>query len=106
MRVHLPSGETGVRIELEIDATRILQSDFELWHYVMNGWYLPESLADERAFDARPDRRRIEPSWRRIFDLARCHRRYSGPRAGRSIQGTTWELRPGDVRGAGAFTAR
>ncbi len=105
-RGHLPAGAAGVRIELEIDSARILQSDFELWHYVLNGWFLPANLAEERAFDAHPDRRRISPSWQRIFELAVTHRRYSGPRAGRSIQGVTWELRPGDVRGAVAFTAR
>jgi hypothetical protein len=105
-RGHLPAGAAGVRIELEIDSARILQSDFELWHYVLNGWFLPENLAEERAFDAHPDRSRIAPSWRRIFDSAGANRRYAGPRADRSIQGVTWELRPEDVRRVVAFTAR
>ena len=66
-RGHLRTGTRGVRIELELDDERVLRSDFELWHYVLNGWYLPSSLADERRFDARPDRRRIAPSWQRVL---------------------------------------
>ncbi len=105
-RGHLPPGTPGVRLELELDESRLLRSDFELWHYVLNGWYLPGSLADELEFDARPDRRRIEPSWQRIFDLEWRDRRYTGTRSEKSIQGVTWELRPGDVRSATCFVAR
>jgi hypothetical protein len=105
-RGHLPTGTRGVRIELEVDESRVLRSDFELWHYVLNGWYLPGSLADERDFDRRPDRRRIEPSWQRIFDLGWRNSRYTAAYAAKSIQGVTWELRPGDVRGTTTFNAR
>ena len=84
----------------------MLRSDFELWHYVLNGWYLPRSRADERDFDARPDRRRIAPSWGRIFDLDWSNRRYVAAREAKSIQGTIWELRPEDVRRSVHFTAR
>jgi hypothetical protein len=105
-RGHLPQGSMGVRIELEIDGAHVLRSDFDLWHYVLNGWYLPGSLADERDFDAHPDRRRIEPSWQRIFDLGWSNRRYTVAGGEKSIQGVTWELRPEDVRGATGFRAR
>lgn len=105
-RGHLPPGTPGVRLELELDESRLLRSDFELWHYVLNGWYLPDSPADERDFDARPDRPRVEPSWQRIFDLDRRDRRYMAGRESKSIQGVIWELRPDDVRGATDFVAR
>ncbi len=105
-RGHLPQGSAGVRIELELADDRVLRSDFDLWHYALNGWYLPESPADENKFDACPDRCRIAPSWRRIFDLEWHDRRYTVAREEKSIQGVTWELRPEDVRGATAFTAR
>ncbi|MBK6351506.1 MAG: DUF3841 domain-containing protein [Steroidobacteraceae bacterium] len=105
-RGHLPTGTCGVRIELDLDDARLLLSDFELWHYVLNGWYLPTSLADEGPFNARPDRRRIAASWKRVFDLDWLNRRNTAARSASSIQGVTWELRPGDVRGATTFTAR
>ena len=105
-RGHLPTGATGVRIELELDEERVLCSDFDLWHYALNGWYLPESLADEFEFEARPDRRRIRPSWRRMFNLEWRNRRYTVSRAEKSVQGTIWELRPGDVLQSSSFVAR
>lgn len=103
---HLPAGANGVRIEIELDEERVLRSDFGLWHYALNGWYLPQSLVDECEFDARPDRRRIRPSWRRMFDLEWCDRRYTTARADKSIQGVIWELRPQDVRRSTGFVAR
>ena len=39
-RGHVPQGELGVRLELDIDPNRALFSDFEQWHYALNYWYL------------------------------------------------------------------
>lgn len=105
-RGHLPSGTAGVRLELDIEPERLLCSDFELWHYVLNGWHLPASRAEERAFDARPDPRRREASWQRVFDLDWRHPRYADARAAKSIQAVAWELRPDDLHGATLFVAR
>jgi hypothetical protein len=100
---HLPPGVAGVRLELDVDASRLLPSDFELWHYALNGWYLPASRGDERAFEARPDPARVAPSWQRIFDLAWSNRRYTVPAAQKSIQAVLWELRPADLRAVTSF---
>lgn len=102
---HLPPGIPGVRLELEIEASRLLPSDFELWHYALNGWYLPASLGDERAFDARPDPSRVAPSWQRAFDLGWSNRRYAVPTAQKSIQAVLWELHPADLRAFTPFRA-
>ena len=40
---YLPKGEPGVRLELRVADDRVLLSDFDLWHYVLNYWYLPKS---------------------------------------------------------------
>ena len=40
---HLRKGENGIRIEFECCAEAALLSDFGLWHYVLNYWYLPET---------------------------------------------------------------
>lgn len=105
-RSHLPPGTAGVRLELRIEPARLLCSDFELWHYVLNGWHLPSSDSDERSFDASPDQGRREASWQRIFDLDGQHPRYARARAAKSIQGVLWELRPGDLRSTTTFVAR
>ena len=92
-----------MRLELEVEAARLLPSDFELWHYALNGWYLPASLDDERAFDASPEPARVASSWQRIFDLAWSNRRYAAPRPEKSIQAVLWELRPDDLRAVTTF---
>jgi len=48
---HLARGERGVRVELEVADGRVLLSDFDLWHYVLNYWYLPKSEKDGEAFE-------------------------------------------------------
>lgn len=103
---HLPRRTDGVRIELELAPERLLLSDFELWHYVLNGWYLPRSASDERRHESCADRRVIEASWHRIFDLSWSDPRYTPPLAKKSVQGVLWELRPTDVRRVDRFVAR
>lgn len=92
---HLRKGTPGVRFELEIPDERVLCSDFEAWHFVLNQEYLPTDPDDYRAFEAeweawhtwmtqvglykghpavrnsfqREHKERIESSWERVFDL-------------------------------------
>ena len=54
---HLLKGERGVRIEFRVSDRLILLSDFDLWHYVLNYWYLPESQKDDEAFESELSRR-------------------------------------------------
>lgn len=120
---HFPRGSPGVRIEMDIDEKRVLLSDFVLWHYVLNYWYLPHSFRDEREFQRDlkvagmcyfktqplPDKtwhQKIEKSWERIFDLSWANRRYASKRDEKSIQGVMWELQYKDVHVVDAFIAR
>src|SRR5437016_2513700 len=48
---HLPKGRRGVRIEFEIAGQLVLLSDFDLWHFPLNYWYLPASEQDDKAFE-------------------------------------------------------
>jgi len=120
---HLPKGEAGVRIEFECSNGEALLSDFGLWHYVLNYWYLPETEADGNGFDAELARHglsffdskpladphyheRIEKSWERIFDLDWCEDELAFPKAQKSIQATVWELNLDQVRNVKNFKAR
>ena len=114
-RAHLPRGARGVRLELKVPPGRVLLSDFELWHYVINGWYLPANRADERRFEraatsALPPRhrvRQIETSWERIFELEVARSPYyTAPPSKRSVQAVFWELRVEDVVKVDEFVAR
>jgi len=122
-RGHLPTGTQGVRIEVELDEGRVLLSDFELWHYALNYWYLPTSVRDGREFDRKlktaglcyyrtkplpniEHRVQIERSWERIFDLRWENRAFTAKREDKTIQGVVWEIRRDDVRDVVEFIAR
>ena len=83
---HLPRGTSGVRVEFLVSSDRVLLSDFEAWHAVLNCWYLSLSEAESENRDSRCERAGIKicwenwpppapfkevlmRSWERIFDL-------------------------------------
>ena len=120
---HLPKGTAGVRMELEMPEDQLLLSDFDLWHYVLNYFYLPSSQRDAQKFDARikkagldyyrtkplPDANfhaEIERSWERVFDIDRPKSAYARKREDKIIQGVTWELKLSDVQAVTQFIAR
>ena len=120
---HLPKGQRGVRIEFEQSDKGVLLSDFDLWHYVLNYWYLPRTVADGEAFEAelsehnlsffemkplpvRAYHQRIEDSWDRIFDLDWAEEEISDPFSKKSIQATFWKLHFDQIRDVQFFTAR
>lgn len=99
---HAPSGTPLVLIEFELPDDQVLLSDFELWHYVLNDWYVAARVWRDRTYP--PDVR--ERSWRRIFDLDRIIVDLAGPRSGRSIQATVWQVPMSVVRRVRPFVAR
>ena len=124
---YLAKNERGVRVELEIADDRVLLSDFDLWHYVLNYWYLPTSEKNGILFEKKlanagvsshgcdhqrslPNRyhREVERSWERIFDVNWADRGHAiaSPPRNKSIQATFWELFVDDVADAQEFTAR
>ena len=122
-RGHLEPGTKGVRIELQYPSDRAVLSDFSLWHYVLNYWYLPTSAQDGDAFEREladrglsfytrkplPDaayHSAVESSWDRIFDLDWTEIDVSVPRPQKSIQATVWEINLQQVRDFRPFTAR
>jgi hypothetical protein len=120
-RGHLPHGHAGVRIAF--DPPKVLLSDFELWHYVLNYWYLPASWSEGEAFAAElaerglslhatkplPDagyHRRIVQSWARIFDVSWTADGIALAPGAKRIQATFWELKLEQVRDVKHFVAR
>ncbi|GGG61298.1 DUF3841 domain-containing protein [Hymenobacter glacieicola] len=49
-----------VLLRLEVNEARVLASDYNAWHYVLNGWHL--QLYDNEPVD-------MEASWERVFDF-------------------------------------
>ena len=121
----LPPGQPGMRITFEVEAEKVLLSDFALWHHVLNGWYLGASLEDDAVFEQERQalgiryplghsnangifEQRVRTSWQKIFDLDWCdHDQYiSLPPPQKSIQATFWALQREQVLKAEYFCGR
>jgi hypothetical protein len=101
-------------LELKINPTRVLASDFHLWHYALNGWPLTRSFAASEALDLAleslglnyfrqkplpaPHQQVFESSWRHIFNLG-FHQddEPCEPFSDRKVQAVFWELRFSDI---------
>lgn len=99
-------GEKRVLLSLEIPETKVLLSDFDGWHAVLNEWYQADDEADWYRFDAlektlSPQMRRklIEESWHKIFDWQKLPDEYA-------VQGVTWQILPTYVIDYKIFTCR
>jgi hypothetical protein len=120
---HIPTGETAVLIEFHVEASEVLLSDFELWHYVLNYWYLPHSNKDEARFDAilasltadtpsevptsnQAFHAKIRKSWEKIFDIHWACPDIASEFAQKQIQATLWQLNRNQIRNSTIFKAR
>lgn len=109
---HAPSGTRAVLIEFDIAEDQVLLSDFDLWHYVLNQWYLPQTaqeatdILEDAAVTVECDRQTREASWQSIFDLDWSLTDISVPRREKSIQATLWQVPLSSVRSAKPFRAR
>jgi hypothetical protein len=118
---HLPRGNRGVRLELELDPAEVLLSDFDAWHVVLNRGYLALSEKEEEAWyqhfeESVPDRwawplpepwhSDILSSWERIFDLEALATSKYWQAGLHYIQATFETLRLADVCHVTSFVAR
>lgn len=97
-----------VVLKLSLPSEQIVLSCFDLWHFVLNKWYVWASELDEQEFDramknaeegsvaALQLQRRMEESWSAIFELDQTAVDM-GPFEAKSIQGCFWTLRLADV---------
>ena len=119
------TGDKGWLVEVEVADERVLLSDFHLWHFVLNNWYLP--MSEEEARVAEDDnlvgewevrvKQRIKElenegfdwlkavhmayeevygkSWEQIFDMGYAIGDYTYD--DKELQATIWELRKEDI---------
>jgi hypothetical protein len=92
-----------VVLQMSIPAQHVVPSCFDLWHYVLNRWYVSSSEEDEVDFDhARNSTEkgtpagalleaRLRESWPAVFDLDRTIPG-QGPFETKSFQGCFWNL--------------
>jgi hypothetical protein len=99
----LSGHEDPVVLKLSIPSNLIALSCFDLWHFVLNRWYVPASDEDDADFDSALEmaeegseavlqlEERLRKSWSVIFQLDQCQVDM-GPFEGKSIQGCFWTL--------------
>ena len=94
------------RIELEVAASRVLLSDFEAWHMVLNHSYVSLSEKEYDEFYAKVKKhpwpkhleRKMHKSWERIFNMEAGDPEWNGKPEEKSVQACLWEIRLDDVK--------
>ena len=104
LRSHSSFGQKGqkmVMLEVEIPDDKVVLSDFDSWHCVLNNSYPYSSAHSEKEFDklskwleslSENERQiEIEKSWDSIFDITQFKNEFA--ENGAWIQATIWELK-------------
>ena len=108
-------GTKCVCIELEIPDNKVLLSDYDAWHAVLNKWWIDDSTNEEEWdknhdwFDTLSFEERkvlMEKSWEKIFDIELREDPTNWDSNGKYIQAVFWELRKEYVKKAQYFTAK
>jgi hypothetical protein len=113
--------QTQVLLSLDVEDNRVLLSDYDAWHFVLNYWYLAkprQAQLFERQLHAKgldfyrhkplPDKLahdQLQASWEQIFDLRKARTILDFSAKRQIIQATFWELRARDVVHATLFGA-
>lgn len=107
-----PKGQNMVMLEVEIPDDKVVLSDFDNWHYVLNNSYSYSMAHSEKEFDeiderldSLPEDERqieIEKSWDSIFDITPFKNEFT--ENGTWVQATTWELKSEYIIKAFPFT--
>lgn len=91
-------------ITLEIPEERVLLSDFDLWHDVLNNMFCGVERNEEEydknreyldSLSHEERQKKIEASWQNIFDITPFHNDFIS--IGNYVQGCTWCIRPEDI---------
>ncbi|WMJ22919.1 DUF3841 domain-containing protein [Paludicola sp. MB14-C6] len=103
-------GTPVVLITLDIPDQKVLLSDFDLWHYALNHWYLPTSEEDNANFESQEEMQKedlIQKSWQHIFDISSKYTEYICTNPNKKwIQATFWELKSDNIISIEKFIAK
>lgn len=105
--------EKQVCLELEIPKEKILLSDYNAWHFVLNNSWLDDSINEKEFdqlhdwFDTLPYEKREQlklNSWQKIFDIVPLKTDWLSK--GYYVQGTFWCITKNMIKGKREFIAR
>lgn len=103
-----PGNEEFTCLEIDVPADRVVLSDFDVWHIILNDGLIStteeEHLQLEARFYSLPPMRRAayqQQNWTRVFDVTPFENDWM--MRGKWIQATFWELRREQVRNVRTF---
>jgi len=77
------SGTAAVCVEFEIDDGAVLLSLYDMWEWVLNGFYIPDNPEDpdddEPTEEPGVPNEKVRRSWEKIFDLNGCRQHHDRP---------------------------
>ena len=100
-------------MELDVPDAEVLLSDFELWHWPLNNWWIDNSTCEEEydknhewfnTLSEEEKQKEREKSWQEIFKLDYVETDWM--RRGWEIQAVFWQLKKEYVKKVQFFTAR
>ena len=110
-------GDKMVCLELEVPDEKVLLTDFDLWHFVLNDWWLDQCFYDEysedeydrnhaifNALSEEEQRTEKEKSWEQILNIEPYENDWIA--RGQYVQAVFWELKKEYVKKVQFFTAR
>lgn len=101
--------EPFVMLELDIDSSRVLLTDYDSWHFVLNYWFLGKEQETDKfsesfnyykekpLLDLRGDAE-LRKSWEHIFDLEKVRTLLEYPREQQCVQATFFDILKEDVK--------
>ncbi len=118
----LLKGQKGVRIEFRKKRSEVLLSDFDLWHCVLNYFYIADNEKEDAEFDTLLNKlglkfterenapteihEMITKSWEKVLDMNYSSEYSVSSFEKKSIQATFWSLSVGEIVKVDKFTAR
>jgi hypothetical protein len=118
----LTRGTKGVRIEFQKPKNQVLLSDFNLWHFSLNNWYIPDDEKQESEFKEllkvskagiiKKDNKILkikqitEQSWKKIFDMNYDCDYVTDSFNDKKIQATFWNLKSSEISKVDFFIAK
>lgn len=102
---HFSGGTKCVRIKLELDKEKVLISDFDRWHTVLNDSFCSDNEVEDEDFYSGKLKITKEESWQRIFELDR-NADVSWIGTGEWLQGVTGRISLDSVISVEEFVTR
>ncbi|MFF2175253.1 DUF3841 domain-containing protein [Lysinibacillus sp. NPDC058147] len=103
---HFSKRTDAVCLTVEVPDNKVLLSDFDAWHCVLNDWFCPITDEEDELFEQGKLNITKEQSWERIFDLQKILRSEMWNGNSQIVQGVTAVIHKEQILKFEHFTAK